>query len=118
VAVLDVYLTSKKARSLFSLAKCRKFCEQAVAILEPDHGVVDNLELFKQAGWSGWIVYLSNSRAEKLPKLPRNVEVKPFRKLGAFLITADKSFPQVPPTNLKALQSVAKIVKPIVKPNN
>lgn len=115
VAVLDVYLTSKKAKSIFTLARCRKFCEQAVTILKPDHGVVDTLELFKQGGRAGWIAYLSHEYAAKLPKLPRNVDVKPFRKLGVFLVMADKSFPKVPPTNLKTLQAVGKIVGPIVK---
>jgi hypothetical protein len=116
VAVLDVYLTSKKAKSVFSLARCRKFCEQALAILEPNQGVVDNLELFKQAGLSGWIVYLSNARAEKLPKLPRGVVVRPIKKQGVMLIAADKSFPKVPPGNLKTLQALGKALALRVMP--
>lgn len=121
VAVLDVYLTSKKAKSLVSLVRCRKFCEQAVAILAPEDGVLDNLALFKQSQSpsSGWIVYLANPEAQRLPKkLHRGIEVKPYKKLGVFLIAADKSFPKVPPTNLKTLQSLGKIVDPLVKPRS
>ncbi len=121
VAVLDAYLTSKKAKSLFSLSRCRKFCEQAVAILEPEDAILDNLALFKhsQSPSSGWIVYLANPEAQRLPKkLPRGVEVKPFKKLGVFLIAADNSFPNVPSTNLKALQALGRIVDPLVKPRS
>lgn len=118
VAVLDAYLTSKKAKSIFTLTRCRKFCAGAVAILDPDDGVLDNFELFKhsQSSSAGWIVYLSQRVAPKLPKLPRGVEVKPYKKLGTFLIPADKSFPKVPPVNLKTLQSLGKVLEPIVKP--
>jgi hypothetical protein len=117
VAVLDVYLTAKKAKSIFTLTRCRKFCEQAVAILQPDEAVLDNLALFKhsQTPSSGWIVYLSDPFARRLPKLPRGVEVQPYKKLGVFLIAADKSFPKVPPTNLKTVQALGKIVDPLVK---
>lgn len=117
-AVLDVYLTAKKAKSIFTLTRCRKFCELAVAILQPDEAVLDNLALFKhsQTPSSGWIVYLSDPFARRLPKLPRGVEVRPYKKLGVFLIAADKSFPKVPPTNLKTLQALGKIVDPLVKP--
>jgi hypothetical protein len=118
VAVLDAYLTAKKAKSLFTLPRCRKLCEQAVAILQPDEGVLDNLALFKhsQTPSSGWLVYLSEEHARRLPKLPRGVEVRPYKKLGVFLIAADKSFPKVPPTNLKTVQALGKIVDPLVKP--